>query len=56
MRMFSPDLYRSIAIGFVLGALAVGAASTDEWNVQAANPAPASQVIAPSAEFVIGES
>ena len=55
MRLFAPDLYRNLAFGFVLGAVAVGAATSDEWDAQAANPAQMSSEIEPSAEFLIGE-
>ncbi|MDJ0642024.1 MAG: hypothetical protein QNJ15_04335 [Erythrobacter sp.] len=49
MRLFTPDLYRNFGIGFVVGALALGAASIEDWSQVSADLAPAAQ--AAEAEF-----
>lgn len=41
MSFFTPDLYRRIALGFVLGAVLVGAANAGYWSEQIAPPAKA---------------
>ncbi len=56
MTLFTPDLYRNFALGFVGGALIVAANTADQWAqhieapAQAASPLEAPQ---PDAEFVI---
>ncbi|WFL78544.1 hypothetical protein P7228_05625 [Altererythrobacter arenosus] len=39
MGLFKPDLYRNFAIGFLVGALAVGATSAQDWSAELASPA-----------------
>lgn len=39
MGLFKPDLYRNFAIGFVVGALAVGAMTAQDWRAELAAPA-----------------
>lgn len=39
MTLFSADLYRNFALGFVAGALIVGAATADQWAGQIESPA-----------------
>ena len=34
MGIFKPDLYRNFGIGFVLGALAVGAMTAQDWRAE----------------------
>ena len=34
MGLFTPDLYRNFGIGFVLGALAVGAMTAQDWRAE----------------------
>lgn len=46
MTLFTPDLYRNFAIGFVGGALIVAAASVDSWGDEITPPAKAAQTIA----------
>jgi len=57
MRLFSPDLFRSFGIGFVLGAvLIVVGANAADGNAAVASPAQAAELVkvpAPSADFVI---
>lgn len=56
MRLFSPDLYRSFGIGFVLGAALIVAANTADGKGAVASPAQAAELVkvpAPTAEFVI---
>ncbi|WP_298470942.1 hypothetical protein [uncultured Erythrobacter sp.] len=43
MALFTPDLYRNFGIGFVATALALGAASIDDWSQVNADFAPAAQ-------------
>jgi len=52
MALFTPDLWRNVAIGFLVGAFALGAANarSPADTAQAAPAPPTSQV---SAEFVI---
>lgn len=54
MRLFAPDLYRNVLLGFTLGALAVVFTTTDEWDAQAAPMADNVERIVPSPEFLIG--
>lgn len=56
MTLFSPDLFRNFGIGFVAGALVVGAATLDNWSDAITPPAQAAEVLKapqPSAEFLI---
>lgn len=56
MTLFSSDLYRNFAFGFVAGALFVGAASIDQWAPHLESPAHAAAPLeAPQAdaEFTI---
>ena len=39
MGLFKPDLYRNFGIGFVLGALAVGAMTAQDWRAEFSNTA-----------------
>jgi len=39
MGPFKPDLYRNFGIGFVLGALAVGALSAQDWQAELSSKA-----------------
>ena len=39
MGLFKADLYRNFAIGFAIGAAAVGAMTADEWKAEIATPA-----------------
>ena len=43
MSLFTPDLYRNFAIGFVGGALIVAAATADQWADEISPPANASE-------------
>jgi hypothetical protein len=43
MRLFTPDLYRNFAIGFVLGAMLIAGARVDEWSDQISSPAQAAE-------------
>lgn len=42
MGLFKPDLYRNLAIGFVIGAAVIGIASAPQWDGDLASPAQAS--------------
>ncbi len=56
MALFTPDLYRQLGLGFVLGAVLVGAANADAWTDAFSPPAQAAQTIeapVPDAEFLI---
>lgn len=56
MSLFTPDLYRHFAYGFITGALIVGAATIDEWGPNVESPAQATNPLempAPSADFQI---
>ena len=54
MGLFKPDLYRSFAVGFVLGAIALGAAMTQRPDqvmipqAQAATVLPDQTLVAPA--------
>ncbi|QFT76479.1 hypothetical protein [Erythrobacter sp. THAF29] len=43
MALFTPDLYRNFAIGFVGGALIVAAATADQWADEISPPAQAAE-------------
>ena len=45
MSLFTPDLYRNFALGFVGGALIVAAMTADEWADEISPPAQAAQQI-----------
>lgn len=60
MRLFTSDLYRNFGIGFVAGALALGASSIDDWSQVSSDFAPAAQAaeanfepVEVSSEFLI---
>ena len=58
MGLFKPDLYRSFGIGFVIGALIVGASAVDSWSDTVAAPAQAAEMdvfepVTPASEFII---
>ncbi|MEO1489923.1 MAG: hypothetical protein AAFR88_10880 [Pseudomonadota bacterium] len=62
MRFFSSDLYRHVAVGFVIGAALVAAANAQHWAGEIAPEAQAAPVlkaghelIAPAPEFLIEE-
>jgi len=44
MGLFKPDLYRNLAIGFVVGALAVGYTAAPEWEAEFAGKAHAAEM------------
>lgn len=44
MGLFKPDLYRSFAVGFVLGAIAIGYSAAPDWQAEFAGTAHASEV------------
>ena len=44
MTLFTPDLYRNIAIGFVLGAALVAGANIEAWSDELAPPAQAAEL------------
>lgn len=55
MALFTSDLFKRIALGFVLGAAMVGVANADAGAIESpAQAAVAPQAPQPSAEFVIG--
>lgn len=59
MTLFTPDLYRNFAIGFIAGGLLIGAATFDEWSDAIESPAQAAAPIEapqPSDEFLIDAS
>lgn len=43
MGLFKPDLYRNFAIGFVLGALAIGYSAAPDWQAEFAGKAHAAE-------------
>lgn len=56
MRLFSTDLFRNFAIGFVAGAVGIAGANIENWGSELASPAQAAampKAPVPSAEFVI---
>jgi len=53
MRLFTPDLYRLFALGFLLGTVAAGAAAVKPWDGDLTAQAQAAVVIEPSSEFLI---
>ncbi len=56
MTLFTPDLYRQLGLGFVLGTALVAAANADAWADEFSPPAQAAQTIEaplPDAEFLI---
>lgn len=56
MKLFAPDLYRNFGIGFVAGALAIGATTIDDWqdiDTDIAPAARAAEAPQPSSEFLI---
>lgn len=56
MRLFSPDLIRNFAAGFVVGALLVAGANAESWGSKLSSPAQAAEMrTAPalSSDFVI---
>jgi len=56
MTLFTPDLFRNFAFGFLAGALFLGATSYDEWTSVVEAPAQAAAPLeapAPDAAFVI---
>ncbi len=56
MRLFSSDLFRNFAIGFVAGAVLVAGANAQSWGGELSSPAQAAEMPkapVPSAEFVI---
>ena len=56
MSLFTPDLYRQFAYGFIAGALMVGAATADQWADQLESPAQAAtpfEAPQPAQEFTI---
>lgn len=56
MRLFSSDLFRNFALGFVVGAVLVAGANAQSWGGELSSPAQAAEMPkapVPSAEFVI---
>lgn len=56
MTLLTPDLYRNFGIGFLAGALMVGAATIGDWGSGITSPARAAQPLEapqPTGEFVI---
>ncbi|MEM9502043.1 MAG: hypothetical protein AAF941_09375 [Pseudomonadota bacterium] len=56
MRLFAPDLYRNFGIGFVAGALAIGATAIEDWqniDTDIVPMARAAEAPQPSSEFLI---
>lgn len=43
MGLFKPDLYRNFAIGFLIGAIAVGVQSAPDWQAEFAPEAYAAE-------------
>ncbi|MEE4153351.1 MAG: hypothetical protein V2I27_04255 [Erythrobacter sp.] len=63
MKFFNPDLYRRLAIGFVIGTALVVAANAETWAGEIAPPAQAASnlraghdLVPPAPEFLIGEA
>ncbi|MEL7446802.1 MAG: hypothetical protein AAGK02_13500 [Pseudomonadota bacterium] len=55
MELFRSDLYRNFGIGFVVGALLVGAMTMNSWDGDIAPSAQAAEQVQPTSEFVIEE-
>ncbi|QUL37175.1 hypothetical protein [Erythrobacter sp. JK5] len=62
MRLFSSDLYRNFGIGFLAGAVLIGATSIDDWtavDASLATSAQAAEMTQPdveiASEFLIEE-
>lgn len=56
MRLFTSDLFRNFAIGFVAGAVLVAGANAQSWGGELSSPAQAAEMPrapAVSSEFVI---
>lgn len=56
MTLFSSDLFRNFALGFVAGTLMVGAATMEQWGPHVESPARASTPLEapqPEADFLI---
>lgn len=56
MQLFTADLYRNFALGFLAGALIMGVATFDQWSDQIAPPARAAEpaaVLDVADDFVI---
>ncbi len=56
MTLFSADLFRNFGLGFMAGAVMLGAATIGDWAPQLESPAQAAAPLeapAPSAEFLI---
>lgn len=56
MNLFTPDLFRNFALGFIAGGVLIGLSTAGQWNHALESPANAAQPIeAPQAsdEFVI---
>lgn len=41
MTLFTPELFRNFAVGFALGAVALGMVNVDQWSDQVSSPAQA---------------
>jgi len=60
MRLFSADLFRNFAIGFVVGAALIAGVNAQSWGGELSSPAQAAEMPRPvvpaaSDEFVIPE-
>ncbi len=56
MNLFSADLFRNFGLGFMAGAVILGAATIDQWGGQLESPAQAASPLeapAPASDFVI---
>lgn len=56
MRLFAPDLYRLLGLGFLAGTMLVAAVNADAWSDEISPPASAAeplQVPQPSEDFWI---
>lgn len=56
MNLFTPDLFRNFALGFVAGGVLLGLSNFGEWSHAIEAPAKAAAPLeapAPSSEFVI---
>ena len=45
MGLFTPDLYRSFAIGFAVGVVIIGASAVRNWDTDLASPAQAATAV-----------